>query len=65
MYSYEIKAFIEKRNHVLNHEEFLEITDIERNPQIQSMKYNTFDDTYELVTNDGYFFKFMVLREKE
>ena len=65
MYSYEIKAYIEERKHVLNREEFLEITDINRNPQIQSMKYNTYDDTYEMVTNDGYFFKFMVIRENE
>lgn len=64
MYSYEIKQFLHERNGILSREEFLEITDTERNPQIKSMKYNTADDTYELVTNDGYFFSFMVLRSE-
>lgn len=65
MYSYEIKTFIEKRNHILSQEEFLEVTDINRNPQIKSIKYDTKEDKMELVTTDGYFFKFMVLREEE
>ncbi len=62
MYSHEIKQFLYERNNVLSKEEYEEITDIDNNPQIKSMKYNTEDDTHEIVTNDGYFFKFMVLR---
>ena len=64
MYSYEIKQFIHDRKGVLSREEYLEITDTVKNPQICAMKYNTYDDTYEVTTNDGYFFKFMVLREQ-
>ena len=65
MYSYEIKQFLHERNNILSREEFLEITDINRNPQIVSMKYDTVEDKYEIVTSDGYFFKFMVLRDNE
>lgn len=62
MYSHEIKQFLYERNNVLSKEEFLEITDLNKNPQIKSMKYDTSDDMHEIVTNDGYYFKFMVLR---
>ena len=65
MYSYEIKQFLHECNNILSREEFLEITDINRNPQIVSMKYDTVEDKYEIVTSDGYFFKFMVLRDNE
>ncbi len=65
MYSYEIKQFLYDRNNVLSRDEYLEITDLSKNPQIREMKYNTFDDTYEVTTSDGYFFKFMVLRNND
>ena len=60
MYSYEIKQFLFERNNILTLEEYLMITDVNRNPQIRKMKYNSRDDTYEMSTSDGYFFKFKV-----
>lgn len=65
MYSYEIKLFLDERNHVLSREEYLELTDVQKNPQIKSMKYDTSNDNYEIVTSDGYDFTFMVLRNNE
>lgn len=64
MYSYEIKQYLYERNNVLSRDEYLELTDLGKNPQIKSMKYDTSNDTYEIVTSDGYFFKFLVLQNK-
>lgn len=63
MYSYEIKLFLDERNHVLSREEFLELTDVQKNPQIKSMKYDTSNDNYEIVTSDGYYFTFIKTRK--
>ena len=64
MYSYEMKQYLHERNNVLSREEYLEFTDVKKQPQICSMKYNTYDDTYEVETSDGYYFNFMVLRDE-
>lgn len=62
MYSYEIKQFLADKNSIITKEDYYSLTDIRENPQIKSIKYNTFEDKYELKTDDGYYFKFSVVR---
>ena len=62
MYSYEIKQFLADRNNVITKEDYYSLTNVHENPQIKSIKYNTFEDKYELETDDGYYFKFSVMR---
>ena len=62
MYSYEIKQFLADKNNIITKEDYYSLTDIRETPQIKSIKYNTFEDKYELETDDGYYFKFSVVK---
>ena len=64
MFSHEIKQFLAERDNIINKEDYYYLTDIRENPQIKSIKYNTFEDKYELETDDGYYFKFSVRRKR-
>lgn len=62
MFSYEIKQFLTERDNTVDKGEYYLLTDHTVNPQINSIKYNSYDDTYEMSTNDGCYFKFRVRR---
>lgn len=54
MYSYEIDSMIKGRNGVLTPEEYLIVTDIRKNPQLSRVKYEPYNDTFFIATNDGF-----------
>ena len=60
MYSWEICNELEKYNYLIPSEIYKEICD---SPQIKNIKYESFGDCYELYTNDGYYWKFRVIKE--
>ena len=62
MYSFEIKQFLADRNNTITKEDYYSLTNVRENPQVKGIKYNTFEDKYELETDDGYYFKFSVMR---
>ena len=62
MYSYEIFKFLGERDNIISKSDFWMITDTKENPQIRTIKYNSYDDTYEMYTDDDYCFKFRVMR---
>lgn len=58
MYSYEIDTVIKKNNYNLESQTYLHIC--KTSPQIKEVKYNGFDDSYEMCTDDDYYWKFKV-----
>ena len=63
MYSYEIKQLLELKNYLLDRKEANKILNIKDSPQINHVKYNTYDDNFEMWTSDNYYFKFKVKRK--
>ena len=60
MYSNEIKQLLELKNYLLDRKEANKILNIKDSPQINHVKYNTYDDNFEMWTSDNYYFKFKV-----
>ena len=60
MYSHEIKQLLELKNYLLDRKEANKILNIKDSPQINHIKYNTYDDNFEMWTSDNYYFKFKV-----
>lgn len=60
MYSHEIKQLLELKNYLLDRKEANKILNVKDSPQINHVKYNTYDDNFEMWTTDNYYFKFKV-----
>ena len=60
MYSHEIKKFLEERNYCLTPEEILQVINVSINTQIYYVSYNQEYNYYEILTRDGYMFRFGV-----
>lgn len=65
MYSHEIKQLLELKNYLLDRKEANKILNIKDSPQINHIKYNTYDDNFEMWTSDNYYFKFKVKRKEK
>lgn len=63
MYSEEIKRLLILKKNLITTEEYQRI--LATSPQIQSIKYNTFTNEFEISTNDNYTLSFNVERQKE
>lgn len=58
MYSWEIKKLLELKNYLLSVKEYFEICD--NSPQIKRVYYDIFEDSFFIITDDNYEFKFKV-----
>lgn len=63
MYSWEIQNKLQKDNYILSGDKYLDIC--RNSPQISQIKYNGFDDSYEIWTKDNYYWKFRLTRKGE
>lgn len=57
MYDWELENFLSSKNYTLSSKEYLEVCNV--CPQIQRIRYNTFDDSF-LIWTDEHFFEFHV-----
>lgn len=57
MYSHEIKKLLELRNYVISVEEYLKIAS---SSQIKWIKYDPFNDTFYISTEDNYNFNLKI-----
>ena len=62
MYDWELESFLLSKNYTLSSKEYLEICDV--CPQIQRSRYNAFDDSF-LIWTDEHCFKFFVYYDGE
>lgn len=58
MYSWEIDRLLKIKQNIISTSEYFEI--ISTSPQIEHIKYNAYNDTTEIKTDDKYHFKFKV-----
>lgn len=58
MYSHEIERLLKIKQNIISTSEYFEI--ISSSPQIDYIKYNAYNDTTEIKTNDKYHFKFKI-----
>lgn len=67
MYPDEIYKYLEERNYELTGQEILEIIDVVKNSQLNHIKFNCYDNTYEMWDYMGnyYRFKAKVIPENE
>lgn len=54
MYSWEINNFISSKHNTLTSNEYIEISDISKNPQISRIKYDPFKNEFNIWTDDNY-----------
>lgn len=63
MYSWEIEQLLKLKNYLLSAKEYLKICD--NSPQIVRITYNPYEDSFTIITNDEYNFKFRVRYKDE
>jgi len=62
MYSYQIQQILESNNYSIDSETYLNICST--SPQIKEIKYNSYENYFEIWANDGYW-KFSVYRKEK
>lgn len=62
MYSYEIDQIIKSQNYNIDSESYINICNT--SPQIARVKYNPYDNKYEIWTTDNYYWKINVYRKE-
>lgn len=63
MYSYEIDQTLESQNYNIDSETYIDICDT--SPQISRVKYDSYDNKYDIWTNDNFYWKFNVYRKEK
>ncbi len=65
MYSWEIKKFLEERNYYIGGDDLLKVISPIENPQLTFIKFNPFDNTYEMTDNENNYFHFSAMPYEE
>ena len=58
MYSWELEEFIKNRDFYIGGDDLAFVIDINKHPQINYIKYNPYNNTYQITTSDNYCFYF-------
>lgn len=61
MYPDEIRRFLEERNYLIGGDDLINILNIENSPQINSIKYDSFNNAYEMWDCYGNYYRFLVI----
>lgn len=64
LYSYEIENYLREHNYSLTAKECAELINIDINSQIVRVRYDPFENDYQIDTSDGYCFRFKVNKRK-
>lgn len=62
MYSCEINQILESQNYNIDSETYINICDT--SPQISRVKYDPYDNKYDIWTNDNFYWKINVYRKE-
>ena len=65
MYSWEIENFLKERNYYIGGDDLNFIIDTKQHPQINHIKFNPYDNTYDMWDKDGNHFHFKAMQYKE
>lgn len=62
MYSWEIEQLIKYKNYLIDVEDYIKI--LYTSPQIREVKYNVFEDNFNIYTEDNYNINFKVKKRE-
>lgn len=62
MYSYEINKTLESQNYNIDSETYMDICNT--SPQISRVKYEPYDNKYEIWTKDNFYWKINIYRKE-
>lgn len=65
MYPYEVAEFLRKRNWYIGGDDLIKVTSTKENPQLNHIKFNAFNNEYEMWDNEGNYYKFTAMPYKE
>jgi len=65
MYSWEIAQFLAEHNYCIGGDDLLFITDVKQHPQLCRIKYDPFNNKYEMWDYEGNYFCFYVIPYEE
>lgn len=65
MYPYEVAEFLKQRNYYIGGDDLIRITSIKENPQLNHIKFNPYDNEYEMWDIEGNYYKFTAMPYKE
>ena len=65
MYSWEIQNFLKEKNYQIGGDDLLKIISIKENPQLTHIKYNPFNNSYEIWDKEGNYFYFYAIPFKQ
>ena len=63
MYSHEIDQQMKRYDYQLPSSIYLEVSDINKNPQIYHIKYNAYSNSFSMWTKDGWNWNFQVYKD--
>jgi hypothetical protein len=63
VYSWEIDKEIKSHNNQISASVYLEISDVNKSPQIDHIKYNAYSNCYSMWTKDGWCWNFQVYKD--
>ena len=61
MFSWEIEKFLKDRNYYIGGDDLTFITDIRQHPQLDHIKFNPYDSSYDMWDKDGNYFHFTAM----
>lgn len=65
MYPYEIQKFIEQRNYYVGGDDLVKVLSIKENPQLKRIKFNPYNNEFEMWDHEGNYYKFKAMPFKE
>lgn len=65
MYPWEIEKFLKDRNYYIGGDDLIFITDIRKHPQLNHIKFDPYNNCYEMWDKDGNYYTFTAMPHKE
>ena len=65
MYPYEVAEYLKQRNWYIGGDDLIRITSTKENPQLRTIKFNSFSNEYEMWDVEGNYYKFKAMPYKE
>lgn len=65
MYPFEIEKFLKDRNYYIGGDDLTFITDIRQHPQLNHIKFNPYDSSYDMWDIEGHHYHFTAMPYSE
>ena len=65
MYSWEIQKLLKDNNYYVGGDDLVKVTSTKENPQLNHIKFNPYNNEFEMWDKDGEYFRFTAMPYKE